>query len=76
MPVKDIIVLVIIGGLFIAVWIAFLNLDRVAGKQMKALDNFGTRPIPPDAAPPAEAKKDEPAAEPKKDEPPPAKPGA
>jgi hypothetical protein len=61
MPWQDIVVLVIIGALVLGVWIAFLNLDRLAGKQLKELDERTTRPIPPPA--PASDAKDAPAAE-------------
>jgi hypothetical protein len=70
MPWQDVVLLIIIGGLVLGVWIAFLNLDRLAGKQLKELDDRTTRPIPPDAAAkdapkPEEPAKDAPPQEPK-----------
>ncbi len=51
MPVKDIILLLIIGGFVLAVWLAFNNLDRVAGSKLDALDKRTTKPLPKDEQP-------------------------
>jgi len=48
MPIKDIILLFIVGGFVLAVWFAFRNLDKVAGSKLGELDQMTTRPIPPD----------------------------
>jgi hypothetical protein len=48
MPWKDIILLVIVGAFVLGVWLAFLNLDKVAGDQIKELDKMTTKPLPPD----------------------------
>jgi hypothetical protein len=51
MPVKDIILLLIIGGFVLTVWFAFKNLDKVAGSQLSELDKLTTKPLPPDEKP-------------------------
>lgn len=48
MPVKDIILLFIVGGFVLAVWFAFKNLDKVAGSKLSELDKLTTKPLPPD----------------------------
>ncbi len=48
MPVKDIILLLIIGGFVLVVWFAFLNLDKVAGDKLSDLDKMTTKPLPPE----------------------------
>jgi hypothetical protein len=48
MPVKDIILLFIVGGFVLAVWFAFKNLDKVAGSRLAELDKLTTKPLPED----------------------------
>lgn len=53
MPVKDIILLFIVGGFVLAVWFAFKNLDKVAGSKLSELDKLTTKPLPPEDAKPS-----------------------
>ncbi len=57
MPWQDVVLLTIIGGFVLAIWFAFRNLDAVAGKQLKELDDKTTKPLPPDAPKPGEPPK-------------------
>jgi hypothetical protein len=55
MPIKDIILLLIVGGFVLAVWFAFKNLDKVAGSQLSELDKMTTKPLPEDEKKPPSA---------------------